>query len=791
MGKGGGGGNVPANTTAQINQTTIPEYARPYMERLLGKTEGVTKEGYVPYGGQRIADFTQLQQESFKNAGALGPAAQLGQGTNMATQAGIGAMGAQGQYNQMATNPYAQQAFMSPYTQNALAPQLEEARRQSDITGQQNASQAVKAGAFGGSRFGIQEAERQRALGQTQANIYGQGMEKAFQSAQQAQQFGSSLGMQGFGQGLQAAGQLGQLGQQQFAQQQGQIQAQAAAGAQQQGREQEILSQRYQDFLNQKGHQKQQLAFMSDMLRGGPLSQTSQQQFQAPPTMASQMAQLGLGAYGISQLTKKNGGIIKMAEGGIASVGGIDKLRGMISDMSPEQLAQVKEGAQDALTLGLVEEQEALNRRIQNSQILSEAMPQGTVKDELLARNAGIEGMARNEFGDTAVGEYAPEPQPEEAQMARGGLAAFAKGSKKAVEAPPPPDPTAESLAAIKAMDFSAPVMTEQEREDAATRAMQRREAALGEDPNKALMTDYMKTLGSGPSEGERNAMLAFSAMKHFTGPGPFMSQLGNAASGLSDDLTKYKKEEKESKRLAMAAQIDFNKQLRAEKVGNYDKAQDYANTAEAKREAAKAKELDKQKTLADIGKVDKELANRLQVAEIGASATRYSANVAASKPTDFRDAKQAFTQQFIQQHMSDPKNKGNPPNAAEMADINARATTAAANALKSGFAANDIRADQNRAQNEQKARDQANKEVETMDPRKRRELNKSGQMQQWIDNRTKEILNSQSGGGGGSAQPAPQAAPMPKSATEAVKGTLYQTPSGPMIWNGTGFVRP
>lgn len=309
---GGGGQSQPTSTTQTT--ITIPEYAKPYMERTLGKAEALTNAPYQAYGGQRTAEFSPLQQQAFQSAGQLGPAQQIGTGTQLAGMGGLGALGAGQQYMQMATNPYATQAFMSPYMENALAPQLREARRQSDITGQQQAAQAVKAGAFGGSRFGLMEAERQRNLGQQQADIYGRGMQTAFEQARQAQQFGADLGLRGYGQATSAAGTLGQLGQTQFGQQQQAMQAQAQMGAQQQAREQQMLDQAYQDFLSQRGHPYQQIAFMSDILRGGPLSQTTQAQFTAPPSMASQLAGLGMAGYGAYKMFgAKEGGLMSLA----------------------------------------------------------------------------------------------------------------------------------------------------------------------------------------------------------------------------------------------------------------------------------------------------------------------------------------------------------------------------------------------------------------------------------------------------------------------------------------------
>jgi hypothetical protein len=279
---------------------------------MLGKAQALSETPYQAYGGNRVAEFDPMQKQAFQEAQNLGPAKQLGTGTQLAGMAGLGSLQAGQNYQNMATNPGSMQAYMSPYIQGALNPQLEEARRQSNISGLQNAGQAARSGAFGGSRFGLQEAERQRNLGTLQNQIYGTGMQNAFQNASQAQQFGATLGLQGMGQGLQAANTLGQLGQQQFGQQQAAMQARAGAGAQQQAREQQILSQDYQDFLTQRGYPQQQLSYMSDMLRGLPLSQSTQQMYQAPPSMLSQAAGLGLVGKGLGVFAE--GGPVGLAE---------------------------------------------------------------------------------------------------------------------------------------------------------------------------------------------------------------------------------------------------------------------------------------------------------------------------------------------------------------------------------------------------------------------------------------------------------------------------------------------
>lgn len=388
----GGGGSQPTSTTQTT--TTIPEYAKPYVERMLGKAEALTEAPYQAYGGQRVAEFSPLQQQSMQAAANLGPSQQIGLGTQMAGLAGLrageagytptqfsSAYQAPGQYQpgqfgimgvgtNSFTQPGAAAAFMSPYQQAVTDIEKREAMRQSDILGQQLQGQAVQRGAFGGSRSALIEAERQRNLGQQLGDIqargsqgayqtgmqqfnaeqqarlqaqlanqqammeaqrlgetsrqfgYGQGMTaaeaaarygtEAQRMAEQSRQFGAGYGLQGVQQQLAAAGTLGQLGQTQFGQQEAAMRAQAQAGAQQQQRSQAALDQAYQDFLSQRGYPQQQLAFMSDILRGGPLSQTTYQQYQAPPSLLSQVGGLGLAAYGLSRPgVLKEGGAVE------------------------------------------------------------------------------------------------------------------------------------------------------------------------------------------------------------------------------------------------------------------------------------------------------------------------------------------------------------------------------------------------------------------------------------------------------------------------------------------------
>jgi hypothetical protein len=118
-------------------------------------------------------------------------------------------------YAKQATDPSAIQKYMNPYTQNVLDVQNAELQRQHDIAGTQRGANAARAGAFGGARQAIENAEAQRNLSTLKNANQAQGLQQAYQQAQQAQQYGANLGLQGQSaaqSGLGTALQGGQLG---------------------------------------------------------------------------------------------------------------------------------------------------------------------------------------------------------------------------------------------------------------------------------------------------------------------------------------------------------------------------------------------------------------------------------------------------------------------------------------------------------------------------------------------------------------------------------------------------
>ena len=171
------------------------------------------------YGQQAagLADKALGYGDLSSQIGQMGLQAQkTGQGiTDLSKGYAAQQAGAGQDYARMATDPNAIKAYMSPYMQNVVDVQNEEARRQSRIVGTQQQAEAAKAGAFGGGRDAIMRAERERNLATLLNQNTAQGQQAAFQQAQQAQQYGANLGLQGLSgaqQGLGTALQGGQLG---------------------------------------------------------------------------------------------------------------------------------------------------------------------------------------------------------------------------------------------------------------------------------------------------------------------------------------------------------------------------------------------------------------------------------------------------------------------------------------------------------------------------------------------------------------------------------------------------
>jgi hypothetical protein len=322
----------PTVQTINQTQTTIPDYAKPYVEELLGNAQGLTdinQNPYMQYMGERVAQFSPLQQQSYQNAALMQTAPQLGDATAMAGTAGLGALNTQYTFNPANFDAATAKNMMNPYMQNVVERQQADAQRQADIARQAQGAQAARSGAFGGSGDYLMRAQAAGNLARQKGDIQAQGLNNAYGQAMgqyntqnqlnaQQQQFGAGLGLQGLQTANQAASNLANIGQTQYGQNVGLLNLQNQFGGQQQGQAQNILTNQYQDYLNAQNYPYKQLGFMSDMLRGLPLTQQSSTVYGQAPSMIQQVAGLGLTGKALGAFAK--GGSVDDRPAGLADL---------------------------------------------------------------------------------------------------------------------------------------------------------------------------------------------------------------------------------------------------------------------------------------------------------------------------------------------------------------------------------------------------------------------------------------------------------------------------------------
>ena len=269
--------------------------------------------------------FGAARQDLQSGIGALSTAQNLSAGSSQANlrPATSFLSGAVGGYDpSLAAKSF--QDFNNPYQQQVIQEAIRQIDRQGEIAGQGLANQAIRSGAFGGEREGIQRAELSRALAeQKNAAIvgalsqgYNQSQAQAMNAFEQQQarqmQAGQGLGQLGVQQaqlGQGAAGQFLQAGQQygNFASQGGALAGQESAINQnisnlllQNAQARNQAAQTAAGIYGQQGQQFQQLGQGIGSLAGQQFG-IGQQQAQGLGAMAGQLGQLGVQQAALGQ----------------------------------------------------------------------------------------------------------------------------------------------------------------------------------------------------------------------------------------------------------------------------------------------------------------------------------------------------------------------------------------------------------------------------------------------------------------------------------------------------------
>jgi len=306
----GKGGGSPAPAPSSTSQTMeIPAELKPYITDILAKSQAIqekrTEEGYRPYQGQQLAEFTPEQQRAMQGiSGLVGTSQQYLDPAARLTAAS-------------AMTPTGEEVsqYMSPYMQQVVDIQQREARRQADVSGQQLASEAVQRGAFGGSRQAILEAEAARNLQTQLGDIQARGLAGAYEDAQRRLAEQRQRQLAGGAQFAQMAPTAVSTGLQELG-------ALQQAGGMRQAQSQAALDIARQQFEAEKAFPEQTLQQYSSIIRGYAMDpNTTVTKYTPAPSTLQQITGLGVGtaALGKSFGLFNEGG--KVGDGkGLASI---------------------------------------------------------------------------------------------------------------------------------------------------------------------------------------------------------------------------------------------------------------------------------------------------------------------------------------------------------------------------------------------------------------------------------------------------------------------------------------
>jgi len=359
---GGGSPSTPSTTTQNVN--SIPEQLMPYVKSMMGAAENQVYQkdaagnitGFQPYkpfssnASDYVANFSPMQQQAQQGAAGLQTPGNFGAASGLAGVSGIGSLMAGQNYQNQQTDPNAIGAYMSPYLQNVMQQQEVGINYDYDKQANQQQGRATQANAFGGSREALQASENEMNRNIALAGNRATGLQNAFTNAQQQQYQGAQIGLQGMNQAGQAAGTLGNLGQQGLAAQTSVLDTQNKFGGQQQAQQQQAIDQAVLDYKNAQNQPYMQLGTMSNLIRGIPMTNQTSTQYQSQPSAISQiggLAATGIGTYGALN-GHANGGVIEdkgYANGGIVGYklgGDIEgSMRGKLQDLDASHLQSI------------------------------------------------------------------------------------------------------------------------------------------------------------------------------------------------------------------------------------------------------------------------------------------------------------------------------------------------------------------------------------------------------------------------------------------------------------------
>ena len=314
-------------TTNQGSSTAdLPAWAKPYFERNLAKAEAEYGKEYNPYTGDRFAEQSQDTLDAISGTRDIATgdgitglgAAQTYMTDGMATAEGLGDYTP----NEFSQYDYADAAkftgdnvgqYMNPYTQNVVDRQKSEAMRDYQRTQGLRNSQAVQAGAFGGSRGAVRNFLAEDSMMNRMGMLQDKGLQDAYKDAsnqftasrtadmdvdkskaaelaryekstEDADQFAAQQGLDALGVGSGLAKDSVALGELERQTEIQDMQLLEGLGAAEEGRDQAQLDLDYQNFLEKEGYTAQQIGNMTGILSGMPIAATGTTSYEGTST---------------------------------------------------------------------------------------------------------------------------------------------------------------------------------------------------------------------------------------------------------------------------------------------------------------------------------------------------------------------------------------------------------------------------------------------------------------------------------------------------------------------------
>ena len=255
---------IAGDPVGQISgtQESLSDWAAPYVTNMLGRGEALANRGYEGYTGPLTAGQSGLQTQAFQGlTGLTVPTAQMGAFTPTSFTSGNTA-----------------QQYMNPYLQSSLQPQILEAQRQAQMQEMKNATRLGKAGAYGGSRQAVINAESQRNLLRNLSDITATGYNTAYNTGQD--QFNTEQALARGVQGDTNAYGLRALG------------AQQDAGAIARGIESEGIAADMAQFEEEREDPYKKLQYQQSLLQGLPV-QAQTREYVEPSGLSEILGQIG------------------------------------------------------------------------------------------------------------------------------------------------------------------------------------------------------------------------------------------------------------------------------------------------------------------------------------------------------------------------------------------------------------------------------------------------------------------------------------------------------------------